>query len=89
MVNTPVPKEPSILEQMSEILDEALGIKRPQDLQRYVNLLLGFLVLVAVWLMATRPDARLLISGFLVLILGLAVSVAWVVVEAARLTRQD
>ena len=89
MTTEPVPKEVSILEQISEVLDLAMGIRRPEDLQRYVNFFLAFLALVAVWLMATRPEARLLISGFLLLVLGLAASVAWVVAEARRLSRQD
>ncbi len=89
MTNQTTPKEAPILESISEVLDLALGIRRPEDLQRYVNLFLGFLVLVAVWLMTTRPEARLLISGFLLLIVGLGVSVAWVVAEARRLSRVD
>jgi hypothetical protein len=88
-MTSPSPKEPSILESISEVLDQALGIKKPEDLQRYVNGFLAVLVAVALWLMATRPEARLLISGFLLLILGLGASVAWVVVEARRLSRQD
>lgn len=89
MTNQISPKEPPLLQSISEVLDQALGIKRPEDLQQYVNFFLGFLVLVAVWLMVTRPDARLLIFGFLLLIVGLAASVAWVVAEARKLSRTD
>lgn len=82
-------KDISIFQSISEIIDQALGIRRPEDLQRYVNSFLAVLMVVALWLMATRPEARLLITGFVVLVLGLAASVAWVVNEARRLSRQD
>ena len=80
-------KEPSIWESLSTVLDTAMGVKRPEDLQRYVNYLVGVLILLTIWLM-TVVEHRLLLGGFLFLLVGLVSSIAWVLRESKLLRNE-
>ena len=79
-----VKPEDSIFHQISEVLDVAMGVKKPEDLQRYLNFFLGSLVVLTLFLIWSFPEQRALLGGFLMLLLGLFSSVVWVLAEAKR-----
>jgi hypothetical protein len=77
----------SLWDSLSSVLDTAMGVKRPEDLQRYVNYLIISLLALTAWLMYTVPEQRTLLGGFLILLIGLMASIAWVLSEVRALKR--
>ena len=71
----------SIFHSVSEALDLAMGVKKPEDLQRYLNVFLALLFLVTLWMCYLSPENKLLLGGFAFLLFGLFASVAWVLSE--------
>ena len=73
--------EPSIWQSVSEALDLAMGVKKPEDLQKYLHFFLGLLFLVTLFMLYLSPENWILLSGFVFLLFGLFASVAWVLSE--------
>lgn len=76
--------EKSFFHIISEILDTAMGVKSTADLQWFVHLFVGLLFLLTIALMFLVPESRMLLGGFLALLVGLVASIAWVVSEVTH-----
>ena len=76
----------SIWHSVSEALDLAMGVKRPEDLQRYLNFFLLMLLLVTLFMCYLSPENKLLLAGFAFLLFGLFASVTWVLTELRATT---
>lgn len=79
----------TIWHSVSEVLDMAMGIKKPEDLQRYLNFFIGLLLMVTLYMSYLSPENRLLLAGFGFLLFGLFASVAWVLAELRQITRNQ
>jgi len=80
------PKD-TIWHSVSEALDLAMGVKKPEDLQKYLNVFLGLLLIVTMFMCYLSPENRLLLGGLAFLLFGLFASVAWVLAELRRISR--
>ena len=71
----------SIWQSVSEALDLAMGVKKPEDLQTYLHFFLALLFAVTLFMLYLSPENWLLLLGFVFLLFGLFASVAWVLSE--------
>ena len=78
---------PSVWQSISEALDLAMGIREPEDLQKYLNSFIALLLIVTLWLSYISPENLLLLSGFAFLLFGLFASVAWVLSELRQIKK--
>ena len=74
----------SIWYSISEALDLAMGVKKTEDLQKYLNFFIMLLLLVTVYMWYLSPESTLLLSGFVFLLGGLFASVSWVLAELRK-----